>query len=332
LKKRKLIKLSILISIIIAVMLWTYARYFYQDIWSIGIYAGPNPVEFSSYPLVGQNPVLAAGNVTDVQASFVADPFLIYDNKTWHMFFEVFNASSDQGDIGLATSKDEVNWKYEKIVLDEPFHLSYPYIFKWNESYYMIPESRRGAAIKLYKAEEFPEKWSFLGDMIVGDYADPSIIFWDGKWWLFALKGQDELTLHYAENPTGPWIEHPKSPLIKGNAKILRPGGRLTVYGEKIIRYAQGDDPVYGTVVRAFQIDEMTETDYKDHEITQSPILRPSGHGWNSAGMHHIDPYRIDENKWIACVDGKRREKAFVWKAAGRRILNRFKRLMNSLH
>ena len=62
------------------------------------------------------NPVLTAEDVTDVSATFVADPFLLYDNDTWYMFFEVM---SNHGDIGLATSLDGFNWIYKQIVIIE---------------------------------------------------------------------------------------------------------------------------------------------------------------------------------------------------------------------
>lgn len=325
--RKRIITLLALISLTSVTLCWIYNSFVESDIWSISIYTGTNPFEFSPHPLVQRNPVLRSSDVTDVPASFVADPFMVQHNNTWYMFFEVLNASSDQGDIGLASSEDGFVWKYEKIILDEPFHLSYPYVFKWNESYYMIPESRRASAVRLYKAEEFPFKWKFVSDLIVGNYADPSIVFKDGKWWLFVLKKSDTLTLHYAENLNGPWVEHPESPLINGDKNISRPGGRLIVYNDKITRYTQDCDPSYGNELRAFQIDEISTTKYVEHEIAQSPILTASGNGWNANGMHHIDPHMINGTNWLACVDGYRKEKVFLWKQGCGFILKKVKQL-----
>jgi hypothetical protein len=36
-----------------------------------------------------------------------------------------------EGEIGLATSEDGLKWDYKQVVLNEPFHLSYPYVFEW---------------------------------------------------------------------------------------------------------------------------------------------------------------------------------------------------------
>lgn len=273
--------------------------------WSIGIYTGATPFDLAS-PESISNPVLTAKHVTDVSARFVADPFMLHDNQTWYMFFEIFNTHTDQGDIGLATSKDGLKWKYEQIVLDEPFHLSYPHVFKWQNDYYMIPESGRAASVRLYKAIDFPRKWAFVKDLLRGNYVDPSIIYHDGRWWLFVLRGRHELTLHYSDNLMGPWTEHPKSPLIVRDKNISRPGGRMIVFDGKIIRYTQDGDPTYGNQVRVFKIDALTITKYQEHEIDESPILKASGNGWNADGMHHIDPHHVGRNKWIACVDGYR--------------------------
>src|SRR5579871_836262 len=108
--------------------------------WSIAIYSGDSPLRLASAPGVF-NPVLSAANVTDVPARFVADPFMVKVDNLWHMFFEVLNNTPNLGEIGHATSKDALNWQYQRIVLKEPFHLSYPYVFRWNDDFYMTPET-----------------------------------------------------------------------------------------------------------------------------------------------------------------------------------------------
>jgi len=275
--------------------------------WSIGIYIGEDPFDLVS-PESVSNPVLTGNSVTDVQAKFVADPFMICENGTWYMFFEVMNANTHQGDIGLATSNDGLNWTYSHIVLDEPFHLSYPYTFKWGNEYYMIPESYQANSIRLYKAVNFPAQWSFVGTLLNGNMVDPSVFHYDSKWWLFTEtnpEGNDILSLYYADGLTGPWVEHPESPIIEGNANIARPGGRVITFDNRVVRYAQDDEPSYGNQVRAFEITELTATNYQEHELNESPILKQSGTGWNADGMHNIDPHRT-QNGWIACVDGFR--------------------------
>lgn len=277
--------------------------------WSIGIYIGGGPFEFAP-PENVRNPVLTADDVTDIPANFIADPFMVHENHTWYMFFEVMNARTHQGDIGLAMSSDGVDWTYKQIVLDEPFHLSYPCVFKWKNEYYMVPESNEAYSVRLYKALDFPEKWGFIGTLLSGaHYVDPTIFQYEHKWWIYtSVKDNDILYLWYSDVLKGPYVEHPKSPIIVGDANVSRPGGRVIIFDGKIIRYTQDDDPTYGNQVRAFKIDTLTTTSYEEHEVDESPILKPDGRGWNAHGMHQIDPHRLPEGKWIACVDGIQRE------------------------
>ena len=59
-----------------------------------------------------------------------------------------------------------------------------------------------------------------------------------------------------------------------------------------------------GARVRAFEITELTTENYHEMQIGDLPILTGSGTAWNKDGMHHIDPHKINEDRWIACVDG----------------------------
>jgi len=205
------------------------------------------------------NPILSASDIDDISARFVADPFLFYEDSTWYMFFEVLNNSTNQGDIAVATSKDGFNWNYEQVVLDEIFHLSYPYVFKWQNEYFMIPESYEANSIRLYKATDFPFEWK-LESILIEDIegVDSSIFRFNQKWWMFTMKaGMDgTLFLYYANKLDGPWSEHAMNPIISGDASRARCGGRSFVYdNDRIIRIAQKGDVKYGQQVRAFEVD-----------------------------------------------------------------------------
>lgn len=250
------------------------------------------------------NPVLTAEDVTDVPAWFVADPFMVYEQDRWYMFFEVWNEVAARGEIGLATSTDGLRWTYRQIVLRESFHLSYPYVFKWQDNYYMLPETRMTQGVCLYKADAFPTRWTPAATLIEGDYADASITHYQERWWLFVLHGLASLRLFHAEDLAGPWQEHPRSPLVTDDLTMSRPGGRLTVFEDKLIRFAQKSVPVYGYQLRAFQIDTLTPTEYAEHELEPRPVLTPMRKSWNAFATHHADPHLLGPERWIACVDG----------------------------
>jgi hypothetical protein len=275
--------------------------------WSIGIYTGHSPFHLQS-PADKTNPVLTCADVTDIAAEFVADPFMVHHDGRWYMFFEVMNGETGRGEIGLATSDDAFSWNYKQIVLNEPFHLSYPYVFEWQGEYYMVPESLGASAVCLYKADDFPARWSMQGKLIEGANADPSIVYFDNLWWLFVCStpyGHDVLRLYFARDLEGPWKEHPSSPLIRDDKCRARPAGRIIQVGERIARFSQDCVPDYGTRVRAFEISELTRDRYVEVEHKRSPILSPSGNDWNAMGMHHVDAHQLADGNWIACVDGR---------------------------
>ncbi len=277
-----------------------------KEQWSIGIYRGTSPTAFPAQRRWA-NPVLTAQDVTDVPAKFVADPFLVQDDPGWVLFFEVYNTDTQQGDIAVATSRNTRAWKYNRIVLDEPFHLSYPYVFMWENDYYLIPESYEANAIRLYKADEFPHQWSFVGSLIEGkDFVDPSVVHTNGKWWLFAssVSEGNTLQLFYADALTGPWTEHPMSPIVARDEAMARPAGRVLEYDGRVIRYQQDLDAAWGHRVWAFEVTELTTTAYQETGLSADPILEASGSGWNATAMHHIDPHQTGDDEWIASVDG----------------------------
>src|SRR4030095_3930680 len=274
--------------------------------WSIGIFTGHSPLSLSS-PAEIQNPVLTSDDVSDVPAVFVADPFMIRENNDWYMFFEVKNGITNLGQIGLATSKTGLSWEYRQIVLEESYHLSYPYVFEWEDEHYMIPETLHPGAVQLYRAVCFPTDWSLVTSLIEGTFADSSLCRFHDKWWMFvcgAPRKHDLLRLFFSDELTGAWVEHPESPIVKDDNRIARPGGRVLVWGERVIRYAQDCYPSYGTHVRAFEIADLTPTAYREQEVEQSPVLTAGETWWNGSGMHHIDPHPTIGGRWMACVDG----------------------------
>ncbi len=273
--------------------------------WSIGIYTGNSPFNLTQ-PVNISNPVLTASNINDVKAKFIADPFLLKTDSLFYMFFEVLNKKNDQGDIGYAESKDGFKWTYKKIIIDEPFHLSYPYVFKWNDNYYLIPESHQDLSVRLYKATDFPIKWTFVCNLIKGyHFADPSIELYNNKWWLFVCTNEnDNLNLYYSDSLVGPWKQHPMSPVVKNNKLFARCGGRIFHYNQKLFRYSQDCSSTYGKQVFAFEITKLDTINFVEKIVSNESIIKASGIGWNKNGMHTIDPIYLGNGKWLSSVDG----------------------------
>jgi biotin carboxylase len=274
--------------------------------WAIGIYAGSSPLDL--LPAAGiANPVLTSRDIHDLPAAFVADPFLLRRQDRWHLFFEILREDTGRGEIGWAESPDGRRFTYRETVLREPYHLSYPYVFEHDGEIYMTPETLDAGAVRLYRAAAFPRSWELVTSLLAGRLADPTPIHHDGHWYLFACatpKTHDTLCLFHAESLTGPWREHPASPLIHKDRRASRPAGRPLFHDGAWLRFAQDCDPVYGSRIRAFRITDLTPTTYAERLYHPDPFLSPTPAGWNATRTHHLDLQLDLESGWLACLDG----------------------------
>jgi lysophospholipase L1-like esterase len=270
----------------------------------------PNWMNVSDYPFPVSpvptivNPVLKGSMATDVPGLFVANPFLFHEGNKWYLFFEVYN--NGQSDIGFADSTDGLHWTYRQIVLHDSINHSFPMVFKYNGKYYLLPESYEANEVRLYEATSFPTSWQLVSELVTGrPFVANSIFNYNNTWWMFSSDpSNSKLYLFYSDNLLGGWIEHPRSPLVFNDASKSRPGGRVLIFDNgRIVRLAQKDDVVYGEAVRAFEIDLLTKTDYREHEMPESPVLNKTGNGWNASGMHNLDCWWSGGN-WLCSVDG----------------------------
>jgi len=276
--------------------------------WSIGIYAGSSPLQMAPHPGLGEQPVLTVHSLGTIKASGVADPFMVKHGGGWFMFFEIENLLSGRGEIGVASSADALSWRFERVVLKEPFHLSYPHVWQFEGTFYMLPESSAAGSLRLYKAASFPFDWRFERELIRAPLADATTFEHEGRWWMFALEGfrqYDVMNIYHAPHPEGPWTSHRGNPIFRGNRRTSRSAGRVIRHDGALVRFAQDYESVYGRAVRAFRIERLTADEFLEHPIERE-ILGPSGNHWNASGMHHIDAHERGPGDWIACVDGRR--------------------------
>jgi hypothetical protein len=275
-----------------------------RQVWSVAIYRGGTPLDLFPGPDAAV-PALAAGDVTDMAAHFVADPFLIFAENKWHMFCEAMDARTEHGAIVLADSADAADWTYREIVLQERFHLSYPYVFQQEGEYYMVQETLGAGAVLLYRASAFPYGWQAAATLVRTPLGDPSVFFFDNRWWLFGCRDNATLCLYHAGELTGPWQEHPKSPVVRGDFRHARPAGRVIPWDGGLLRYAQDCSSDYGVRVWPFRITRLSTDDYAE-EAAGGPVTGPGAYFWNRCGMHHVDPHPTADGQWLAAVDGWR--------------------------
>lgn len=255
--------------------------------------------------------VLTRYDIHDANTVMVADPFLFFRNDRWHMFMEVVRKarkSTGSGEIGMAVSDNGIDWSYKGIVLREKFHLSYPYVFSYEQCVWMIPETGSDRSVRLYRAEGFPRTWRLEKKLLTGKpYTDASVFQHDGMFWMFVTcNNSSDLLLYFAEDLLAQWHHHPQSPVAYFEPDRARCAGRVVQYQGHLIRFAQDCSTAYGKSVYAHKITCLTPESYSETRWADTPILFGTGQGWNADGMHHIDLHQKGNGEYLAAVDGYR--------------------------
>ena len=154
-----------------------------------------------------------------------ADPFIIRENKKFYLFFEEIKIGSGNGHISLFKFDEKGKLLNEKPVkiIDEEYHLSYPFIFKEGMNYYMLPESADSNELWLYRCEEFPERWKKCQKIFSNKQIyDASLYYHEEYWYLFGTEKLSEggnrdqyLHIYYSkELASEVWTQHPLNPLV----------------------------------------------------------------------------------------------------------------------
>ncbi len=221
---------------------------------------------------------------------FWADPFVIEWQGRTVCFVEDYAYATRRGRI-VAVELDGTRATELGVALEEPFHLSFPFLFRFGGDLYMCPESVERRQIRVYRCVEFPTRWEFAAVLMDDVAAADSMLFErGGKWWLLTniepagTDDHDELYAFCAEHPlSGDWRAHPLNPL-----KIDPDGGRnggLVIEGDRIFRMGQrqGFDR-YGEGLSVFEIERIDEAQYVERRVAElAPGFRPE-----LLGVHHL--------------------------------------------
>jgi hypothetical protein len=198
---------------------------------------------FRSGPNDSNNTMYRFKTLLPPKDRFWADPCAVKEGDRYYVFLEEYLNQTGKGHISLIEldRKGVVNGPTK--VLERDYHLSYPFVFEWNDSYYMVPETAANRTVELYRSTNFPFEWKLEKVLMTGVRAkDATLAEIDGKWWMFVSIAEnsfpDELSLFWAESPLGPWTPHPRNP-VKSDVRGSRPAGGLFEWNGDLYRPAQ---------------------------------------------------------------------------------------------
>jgi hypothetical protein len=197
-----------------------------------------------------------------------ADPFLYEHCGRHYVFFETMSKHQPTNEIWVVKLDADGNAGRPERALRREYNVSYPLVFEWQRETYLMPETSQNRTIEVYRAIEFPRRWELAGTLFSDVSAvDATLFERDGKLWLFAagIGGKDltcsELSLFYSDSLFGPWIPHPKNPIVC-DVRRARPAGRLFYESGELIRPGQDCSRCYGYAISLNRIDVLSETDY----------------------------------------------------------------------
>ncbi|MDD3143899.1 MAG: hypothetical protein PHG32_06850 [Candidatus Cloacimonetes bacterium] len=278
-----------------AIPRWSIGRYWFDNQFNL-IYDYPNPV-FSVDDLRGR------------VSEFVADPFVFAWGDSLYLFYErglnVASGGGWTGVIGLATSKDGLDWNDRGVVLHDSAIVSFPVIYEYADDIYMTVEGAGANNVRLFKASSFPNSWTCVDTLLTGQWSDPVVHEHKGVYYLFTSKPKyHDLHLFYSSSFLGPYTEHPESPVVKSDKARGRNAGVLFEISNALYRPVQDCSRMYGEQVKMMEVKELSITGYSEKETDRSPILAGSGKGWNKLKMHTFNVFHQDSEGFAVITDG----------------------------
>lgn len=216
---------------------------------------------------------------------WLADPFLFEKEGKDYVFYEAFDLIERKGKIGFSVLNENSKELPIHIILDEPYHMSFPYIFEYGGNIFIMPETCDDNAVKLFKAVFFPDLWEEYGVVRANVHACDSIILKDlvGNEYLLANETYRDQTPN--GNFASCWLRN----VLYKLDKDLRAGGKgiLVTEGDCGIRNAGNSIRCNGRLYR----------------VGQNCPNKQYGKGLVLFEVESIDPYR-EKLLWIKdCED-----------------------------
>ena len=235
--------------------------------------------------------------IKNLPGHFFGDPFVLERNKKHYVFVEDYIKKDSKAVISVIEIDDKDNHKHFTNIIEEDFHLSFPFIFEYENDLFMVPESSENKDIRLYKCLKFPNKWIYCYNLISNIHAADTIIFKKSNlYWLLTTTSNNndyssQLNIFYSDNPLSQsWIPHKNNP-VKYDINNGRNGGLIIDNNGELIRAIQTFDynkygqNQYGRKINLNSIINISETDFNESfKYTINPYFKK-----NILGTHTIN-------------------------------------------
>lgn len=222
---------------------------------------------------------------------FVADPFAVTWQGRTVVFFEELDHRVGKGVISAIEFNAQGPVGEIFTVLDEPWHLSYPFLIEDGGELWMIPERSATKEVVLYRCKRFPDQWERHATLLSGvELGDATITQHQGRYYLFGVTREgaggysDTLSIYYADGLMGPWLPHAQNPVLLDRANA-RPAGNFVLRDGRLWRPVQDCSLGYGASIALAEVLELSPTRF---EQIRHHHLPPSSH-WTGRNLHTLN-------------------------------------------
>ena len=277
-------------------------RFKFQEHWSIAL------LQLGQWKLTHDMLPRDIVMLPDNGKQFYADPFLFTNNGQKWLFVEEYDYQVGKGVISCSPITNGNKIHPPKQVLVRPYHLSYPFVFRYQDEIYMIPETGGNRTVELFRARSFPFDWA-LSQVLLDNVElyDATLLWHQGNWWIFGAiaheggSDQDELAIFYSQSLEGPWKPHHLNP-VKSDCRSARPAGHVINCGDRLLRPAQDCEAGYGCAIVWLEIEELTPDRFSEREIARWPgntVMNAEGiHTFNRDEELGVIDFRRTLWKW----------------------------------
>ena len=239
---------------------------------------------------------------------FYADPFICEHGGKTYIFFEDYSYAQGKAVISFVELSAEGSCSEPQLALEEDFHLAYPSLFQFNGELFLLPETKNRRTVQVYRATAFPRGWE-LAHILLADVeaADSTLFHHDGKFWLFTsgvgtadpwFDADSELSLFVASSLEGPWVAHPRNPVV-ADVRRSRCAGQLFFLGKHLVRPSQDCSKCYGHSVVLNRIDTLSETEYREVPVGRiAPDWMPGNLGTHT--YNHSKNYEVLDGRTLS--------------------------------
>ena len=241
--------------------------------------------------------------IADPGHRFYADPFPVTWQGRTFIFFEDLDHRVGKGVISAVAFDGSGPSGPVTPVLEEPWHLSYPFLIEADGELWMIPESSANRDVALYRCIKFPNQWERHATLLSGlELSDATVVRHHERFYLFGASRDgaggfsDTLSIFHADHLSGPWMPHAGNPIMVDRSGA-RPAGNFVTISGQLWRPVQDCSDGYGAALGLAQITELSPTSFRQ---SVRHILRPGGH-WPGRKLH-----TLNRRGRLEMIDGSR--------------------------